>query len=109
MDKSNYFNTLPKEIQERYLDKLKLTNTVDPYLLKFSQCSTNMQDFPKTSFFDIINYLVFKKSAFTEKEFRAYKSLDAYNFFLCKWVKKLAVKPISNSDRILVISQVSFS
>lgn len=36
---------------------------------------------PPITDLDIINYLIFTKSAYTEEEFRAYKSLDAYRSF----------------------------
>ncbi|XP_031334306.1 uncharacterized protein LOC116164293 [Photinus pyralis] len=108
-DKSDYFNTLPTDVKNRYLDKIKLVNNVDPYLVSIGTCSTNINDFPRVTYFDIVNYLVFNKSAYTQDEFKAYKSLEAYNLFHSKWIKTLCVKKITNSDNVLLLSEVIHS
>lgn len=61
----------------------------DPYLLKFGDCSDAVKDFPKVSMYDIINYFVYKKSAYTGEDFKAYKSLDSYNMFISKWIRRI--------------------
>ncbi|KAB0799163.1 hypothetical protein PPYR_07043 [Photinus pyralis] len=108
-DKSDYCNTLQADVKSRYMDKIKLVNNIDPYIISISSCSKNCEDFPSVTYFDIVNYLVFNKSAYTQEEFKAYKSLEAYNLYNCKWVRTLCAKKISNSDNILVLAEVMHS
>lgn len=83
-DKSDYFNTLSPDVKIRYLDKIQVVNNVDPYLVNVATCSVKIEDFPTISYFDIVNYLVYNKSAYTQEQFKAYKSLEAYTLYKCK-------------------------
>ncbi|KAJ8930183.1 hypothetical protein NQ314_017047 [Rhamnusium bicolor] len=77
---------------------------IDPYLIKLEDCSTELSDFPKILYPDIVIYLVHTKSAFTMEEMKAYKSLEAYNQAVCGWVKKICVKPFGSY--ILVLGKI---
>ena len=50
--------------------------------------------YPNISFLDMVSYLVLQCSAYTMDEFRAYKSLEAYNQFVCCWVREIKVMNI---------------
>ena len=47
----------------------------------------NKDLFPNITSPDIVNYLVFRPSAITHDQLKAYKSLESYNFFMSGWVR----------------------
>ena len=52
---------------------------------------------------DIVNYLYLcNPSPFTLDDMRAYKSLEAYNQFVCGWVKELGVVWVKDDTCVLV-------
>lgn len=61
---------------------------------------------PSVTYPDIFNYLVLTKSAHTLDEFKAYKSLEGYNFFISGWI--LNAKWYLVNEKVLVISEVRF-
>lgn len=81
---SNHARSLTPDIRKRYLDKISLVNSQDPYLLK-DNCklwTTDLNVVPSLTYPDIFNYQVLTKSAYTLDEFIAYKSLDSYIYFI---------------------------
>ena len=75
---------LPKDALERYLNKLSVLNSDCPYFIDdrlWIKSSNVITLIPPITDLDIINYLIFTKSAYTEEEFRSYKSLDAFRSF----------------------------
>lgn len=91
--------------KKRYEEKIKVILNEDPYKFNKNQMSSNPECFPKIAWGDIVNYLVFGKSAYTLKEFKAFKSLEAYNHFVCKWVREVLCKTINGV--CVVIGKVS--
>ena len=61
--------------------------------------------FPKVTYPDIVNYLVFGPSPFTMEDMRAYKSLEAYNQFVCGWVRDLGVI-LAKDDVFVLVARV---
>ena len=45
------------------------------------------EEFPPVEASDLVAYLVLQTNFITAKQFKAYKSLEAYNQFVCGWVK----------------------
>ena len=89
---SDYFYALKANARSRYIQKTKLCGGIDPYCLKKSDFSHNHDDFPSITFPDISNYLVLSTSYYTTKQMKAFKSLEAYNFFVSGWVKDAGFK-----------------
>ena len=91
MDKlSPYARKLNVEAEKRYLAKLSLICCVDPFWLishSANLSSATPQCFPPVEASDIISYLVLQNSFLTTKQFKAHKSLEAYNHIICGWVK----------------------
>lgn len=94
-------SNLNSEEKKRYLEKISLIGR-DPYDLREEE-SVN-KDFPNVQWGDIVNYLVFKKSSYTLQNFKAFKSLEGYNQFICGWVKTINAMKIG--EWYLVIGKV---
>ncbi|KAL4112365.1 hypothetical protein QTP88_016173 [Uroleucon formosanum] len=75
---SNHARSLTGDVKRRYLDKIAVLEPRDPYFL--------MKD---------------------SKQFKAYKSLDAYNFFVSGWV--FNAKWLALNDYILAVAEVTLN
>ncbi|XP_028517658.1 uncharacterized protein LOC110248026 [Exaiptasia diaphana] len=84
----------------RYREKVEICG-LDPYTLKPSDYVEDLARLPAIEYPDIVNYLVLQTSWATNAQMKAYKSLDAYNFFVSGWVGSLLTKEVKE-DRILV-------
>ena len=84
---SEYYSTLTGPTKAKYRQKVNVCG-FDPFILKKSECSENVADFPSISYPDIVNYLdlVVQTSWTTGQEIKAWKSMAAYNFFISGWV-----------------------
>ena len=75
-----YFDTLdPPAKKKRYCKKLKLIDDVDPDAIEYENFTYDMNCFPAITYSDIVNYLAFGTSFFSEEDMKADKSLDACN------------------------------
>ena len=110
---STYAAKLPPEAQRRYLDKIGVISSVDPFSLA---CNGNGESnnpaaqpspFPPLDASDLVSYLVLQTSYVSAKQFKARKSLEAYNQFLSSWVKE--VRSWSILDKTVVTGKVSFT
>ncbi len=63
--------------------ELSFIDGLDPYTVSKDAVLYDVDAFPKVTYPDIVNYLVFSASPFTMEDMRAYKSLEAYNQFIC--------------------------
>ena len=84
---SSYAETLPAEAKQRYLQKLQLIGGMDPFCFK----TTKHRECPHLPHFtsgDLVSYLVLQTNCLTAKQFRAHKSLEAYNQFTSGWIKE---------------------
>ncbi len=92
---SQYFFALPVEEKKRYFAKLKCdkvnVSLPDPFnkLLRQEFFSTDLSDLPEVSQVHIFEYLVEKECVYTREAFKAYRSLDAYNYFNSGKVKNI--------------------
>ena len=91
------------DIQERYKIKIAQCEGTDSYTVKKSDLSYEIDDYPTMSFPDICNYLVLQTSLFyTTKQMKAYKSMEAYNYFISGWVKEIGTKRLQNNSALLI-------
>jgi len=74
--------------------------------MKRSDFSTEAKYLPAIEAVDITNYLVLQTSFYTRIQMKAYKSMEAYNFFVSGWVHDLGTKMLHNDCR-LVFARVS--
>ena len=82
---SSYAENLRKEAKTRYSEKKEVIGGLDP----FGGCPGEPQceEIPPMEARDLVAYLVIQTNFITAKQFKTYKSLEAYNQFVCGWVK----------------------
>ena len=96
---STYYYELDKTAKKCYREKLqKLGGLADPYL----EASKRTDDqnggtvdwhlWPDVEYPDIYNFLIQTPSLYTGDSLKAYKSLDAYNFYVSGWVDNAHVR-----------------
>jgi len=115
MKLSNNINELNKECKVRYVEKVeslfKNGDGEDPYLISnekfYSILQSQAKDLPNLAYPDIYHYLVHSVSAYTNQELKAYKSTEAYNYFMAGYISKISCLKISNTNNFLLKSQVS--
>ncbi|XP_060581209.1 uncharacterized protein LOC132737860 [Ruditapes philippinarum] len=69
--------------------------------------SSDVDSLPAVSYFDIVNYFINSKSAYTMDELNAVKSMDSFNHCYNGWVKD--VRTLTKNERILVKGRVRHS
>ena len=106
MDKRKYFQCLSNESKKRYIVNISRIENLDPYTLKKENLNFDTECFPKISYPDIVNYLLFARSPVTAEELKCYKSMEAYNYYLCGWVKEIATK-LFKDESCLILRKVS--
>lgn len=104
----NYRDSLSAEHLKIYDEKLKFTAGIDPYAVSGRLYSTAMENYPEIEYPDIVNYLLFTKSRFTKEQLKAYKSLEAYQYFVAGWVRSIHVGNVTEKT-VVLIGKVSLS
>jgi len=97
-NESDYVTGLSASDKRRYLEKTEEIG--DPYT--YVLC----EDFlPPVGSTDIFNYLVLSSSFCTAERFKAYKSLDAYKYFVSGFVSGIGCRKVG--DKCVIIGKVS--
>lgn len=90
-DLSDYVKSLDSTAKSRYLTKLKYnkgsSSLPDPYCLKNWQNNPSL--WPDVTFGDIYTYLIDTPGIYTKESLKAFKSLEAYLYFISGHVKML--------------------
>ena len=86
--------------KRRYLEKI--AGIGDPFYIPKTELSK--EAFPPVEATDIFNYLVLGYSFCTSQRFKAYKSLDAYKYFVCGFVNCFGSK--TYGQRIVTVAKV---
>ena len=96
--------------QQRYLDKIAIFGVGDPYLLPAKSLSKVLEceaaDLPAITFPDIYMFLINRESTFTNETLKAYKSLEAYKYFVSGFVSDVCVFK-AKEKTCIVMSKVS--
>jgi len=83
----NYTESLSKDALEQYTSKLKCLGVrtegqdVDPYKLPDSVWIDDISKWPPVDYPSLYNYLIDTPGQFTREKLKAYKSLEAYNYY----------------------------
>ena len=97
--KSKYYDDLEESDKTRYVQKLTLNNNEilpDPYAIS-EGWSNDVSRLPDVAYPDIYNYLIETPSDFTKDKLKAYKSLEAYNFFISGHVHDVYICNLKNN------------
>ena len=95
-----YREGLDKASRERYDGKLQLICGEDPYEMGKTCWSEKVELLPQITYPDIVNYLVFTPSPYTAEDLKCYKGLDAYNQFVCGWVRETVARTVDNKSLV---------
>ncbi|XP_078658592.1 uncharacterized protein LOC144903975 [Branchiostoma floridae x Branchiostoma belcheri] len=104
---SPYAQSLCAVAKGRYQEKVAKIG-FDPYALGRSAFLSDLALLPDVEYPDIVNYLVLSTSWAMNQQMKAYKSMEAYNFFVSGWVDTLHMKTV-DPDKILVTARVKHS
>ena len=102
---SEYSATLSKEDFVRYQEMLMLTSgeqLTDPYLLK-DKWTDDIASLPEITWPDVSEYLIDTPSTYTKESIKAYKSLEAYDYFVCGHVQNCYYHEISSESKFCFI------
>ena len=104
---SSYAKNLESHVQERYLLYLKKISVVgvDPVAIPSEQFSSEC--LPPIEVSDLLSYLVLETSYYTNQQFKAFKSLEAYNQMVSGFVALVQGKEIAG--KIVVVGKVRHS
>ena len=79
-------NTLDPLVKKRYMQKIACIG-VDPFLIScqkyYAEC------LPPTESIDLVSYLVLETSHYNKEQFKAFKSLQAYNQLVSGFVQSV--------------------
>lgn len=90
----------------RYLDKVLACGNIDPYELFGSDLSSDSKLWPPISHIDIVNYLVLTTNSVSKDQMKAYKSLEAHNFFTSGFVDTDIRSKTVKDGNVLLIGKV---
>ena len=77
------------EAQKRYNSKLTTDDGVclpDPYSISDDLWQNDVKKWPNLEFGDLFMYLIESEGTFTKEKLKAYKSLEAYNYYFNGYV-----------------------
>ena len=106
--KLKYGESLQGEVKKRYLSKLKAIDDLDPYEIPRKDWDTDASKgkldvniFPGITYPDIVIHLSNTPSPYSLEDFKAYKSLEAFNYYNNGWVKDVKMKAVKEDVRIV--------
>ena len=105
MEESEYMKQLSRNDQDRYKNKLTLadgTQLADPYTLD-TGWEDDITRLPNITWRDVTSYLIDTPSVYTKESMKAYKSLDAFNYFMCGHVQDCFYHKNSNNQTFCFI------
>ena len=102
--KPSYIETLQPVVKARYVEKLKSMGSFDPYEVVSKKWSNDENTLPPVGCEDIVDYLLVRKSAYTQQDFKAVKSIGAHNQVTSGWVQEVLIfQPPKTSDTANIV------
>lgn len=101
---SDYVKGLESHVKSRYLQKISVVG-VDPASIPSDQFDPEC--LPQIESTDLLAYLVLETSHYTKDQFKAYKSLEAYNQMVSGFVT--SVRGLMISGKCVVVAKVRHS
>ena len=103
---SKYYTNLEESDKSNYKFKLTLATgdiLPDPYSLSDSSWKDDISLLPDVQWGDIYTYLINTPSEYTNENLKAYKSLEAYNFFVCGHVQDVYLHVLEENQQFVYI------
>ena len=98
----SYFSSLLLVAKARYQKKLLLVGlSTGPYKLPQQAWVDDVTQWPRVEFPDIVLYLINTPGEFTREKLKAYKSLEAYNYYVSGWVGTCRIHIVSEEFCLL--------
>ena len=92
---SDNYKQLDSTGQKRYEEKLSMLGLKeDPYVLPGS---TDRSLWPQVEYPDIYNYLINSPSPYTKESLKAYKSSEAWSYFIAGFISDIHVVKVSKA------------
>lgn len=89
------------DVAARYNQKIReFCDGIDPFTLRNETCALPRN----VGYFDVYHYCIERDSSYTHAAFKAYKSLDAYQYFENGWVQSIVCKRISRG--FIIVAKV---
>ncbi|XP_065919203.1 uncharacterized protein [Dysidea avara] len=107
---SEYQSTLDYDAKKRYKEKLilKSEQIPDPYAVPDEEWRDDVTEWPTVLYGDVYNYLIESKGRYTQESLRAFKSLEAYNYFISGHVRTvLFYEPSRQSKFCILVAEVN--
>ena len=101
---SEYAKSLDQHVKRRYLEKIAVLG-IDPETIPSEQFSPEC--LPPIEATDLLSYLVLETSYYTKQQFKAYKSLEAYNQMVSGFIT--CVQGCVVSGKHVVVAKVRHS
>ena len=98
---SSYAEGLESHVGERYLKKISLVS-IDPAAIPKEQFHSEC--LPPIEVSDLLSYLVLETSYYTNKQFKAFKSLEAYKRAVSGFI--ISVQGAEILNKIVVVAKV---
>ena len=97
-----YRESLAADARKRYEQKLQLVGLITcPYELPQEAWVDDVTTWPPLEFPDIVLYLIATPGEFTRETLKAYKSLEAYNYFASGWVGNCYIYHVNSEFSVL--------
>ena len=103
---SEYYSKLNFEVKRCYKRKLKMENGEELpnlFCIKQEQLIDDLKLWPNIEYGDIYNYLIDTKGLFTKESLKAYKSLEAFNFFHNGHVRTVYYFEVPSTSKFAVL------
>lgn len=107
---SAYVLQLDKSDSNRYSSKLKISfedqilSLPDPYNLYDGWYAADADKLPPVQYLDLYNYLINTPGPCTSEALRAYRSLEAYNYFVCDHVRNIKQHDLSETSPVAFVA-----
>ena len=108
VEKKSFVDGLSGKTRERYLEKRNLIDGVDLYEIDHRSWKYDLSLYPAITYTDLVFYLSNTSSPYTLEDFKAYKSLEAFNQFLSGWVKEIRFMEIGGNRVVSARVSVNF-
>ena len=101
---SQYADGLEQKVKDRHKKKITCIG-IDPFIIPES--NLDPECLPPVESIDLVSYLVCETSYYTQEQFKAFRSLQAYNHLVSGFVN--SVQAIKIAGKFVVIAKVRHS